>query len=76
MKGCFLAPFLVLNFIYGQEIDFDTEIQKDLKKSTSFKLLSKDEQIAELLENVGLLPHVEEIWNSGIPVGLISKVQT
>ena len=76
MKGCFLAPFLVLNFIYGQEIDFDTEIQKDLKKSTSFKLLSKDEQIAELLENVGLRPHVEEIWNSRTPFGLVSKVQT
>lgn len=76
MKGCFLAPFLVLNFIHGHEIDFETAIQKDLKKSTSFKLPNKDEHFAGFLENGRLPTHVEEILNSRIPVGLLSKVQT
>jgi len=57
MKGCFLAPFLVLNLIHGQ--DLEAALQKFSKKSTSFKLLSKDEQIAQLLES--------ELWFSKSP---------
>ena len=76
MKGSFLAPFLVLNFIYGLEIDFETAIKKDLKKSKSFKLPNKDEHFAGFLENGRLPTHVEEIWNSRIPVGLLPEVQT
>ena len=66
MKGCFLAPLLVLNLIHGQKIDPEI-FEKYLKKSTSFQVLSKDEQIAKLLGN-GLL------WNSKFPLEVDTKV--